>query len=152
MTISLLMMGNWLTFSNTRLAFLPMAKMPMAAKVPITVAITEDTAAMRKVLPTASHRAGDFSEVKMEMYASNVNPSSKREVGAVGEGVDDDEQYGRVEDGEDDEKVSLFKDAFHFYHSDLPTDSPLFLLARLMMKLDTNTKTSMTRLMMEPTP
>ena len=80
MTISLLMMGNWLTFSNTLLAFLPIAKMPMAAKLPITVATTELTAAMRKVLPTASQRAGDFSEVKMEMYASNVNPSSKRKL------------------------------------------------------------------------
>ena len=80
MTISLLMMGNWLTFSSTRRAFLPMAKMPIAAKVPMTVAITDDTAAMRKVLPTASHSAGDFSEVNIEMYASKVNPSSKRKL------------------------------------------------------------------------
>ena len=65
MTISLLMIGNWLTASTVRLNLLPRANMPMEAKVPMMVAHTDDTDAMRKVLPTASQRDSDLSEVKM---------------------------------------------------------------------------------------
>lgn len=57
-----------------------MEKMPIAAKVPMTVATTELTAAMKNVLPTASQSLGDLSDVKIEMYAWKVKPSSKRKL------------------------------------------------------------------------
>ena len=76
-TISLLMMGNWLTLSTMRLALLPRLKMPIDANVPIIVATTEDMLAMINVLAIALQRSGDLSDLKIEMYASKLNPLSK---------------------------------------------------------------------------
>ena len=57
-----------------------------------------------------------------------------------------------IEQREYDEKISLFEEALDFYHNDLPTLTLPYLPARLMMKLEMRTNTSITRLIMEPTP
>jgi len=51
--------------------------MPIDANVPMTVAITDDTVAIRKVLPTALQRSGDLGDLNMAMYASKLKPLSK---------------------------------------------------------------------------
>ena len=51
--------------------------MPIAAAVPIIVAITELTTAIRNVLPIASPNAADLSDVIICLYDSKVNPLSK---------------------------------------------------------------------------
>ena len=51
--------------------------MPIAAKVPITVDTTAAMTAMSRVFSIADHNAGDFFEVNMDAYASNVKPLSK---------------------------------------------------------------------------
>ena len=89
----------------------------------------------------------EYRDVRLER-----EPFVEPEIGTVGEGVHYDEENGRVEQREYDEKISLFEEALDFYHNDLPTLTLPYLPARLMMKLEMRTNTSITRLIMEPTP
>ena len=71
------MMGNWLTFSTILRIRLPRLNIPIEANVPIIVAITEDMLAMINVLAIALQSSGDLSDLKMDTYASKLNPLSK---------------------------------------------------------------------------
>ena len=73
-TISLLIMGNWLTFSTSLRIRFPRWNIPIDANVPITVATIDDTVAISRVFPTADQSSGDLSEVKMDMYALKLKP------------------------------------------------------------------------------
>lgn len=60
-----------------RLARFPRLNMPIEANVPITVAMTLDTLAMMSVFAIALQSSGDLSDLKMDTYASKLNPLSK---------------------------------------------------------------------------
>jgi hypothetical protein len=79
-TISLFIMGSWLTPSITRLERLPKLKIPILAVLPNIVATTLEILAIKNVFLSACKSPGVWSEVNIDLYASKENPSLKENV------------------------------------------------------------------------